>query len=99
MEQRCARREAPANPKLPRLAPEAIGRHIHLAVVGLVSARIRLSLRINIPLIIGEIYKMVEDFSTSFNLLYLPMKYLAIISRYPVYITKFYFTQFFLQIF
>ena len=29
---------------------------------------------------------MVEDFSTQFSLLYLPMKYLAIISRHPVYI-------------
>jgi len=29
---------------------------------------------------------MVEDFSTQFSLLYLPMKYLAIISRYPVYV-------------
>jgi len=29
---------------------------------------------------------MVEDFSTQFSSLYLPMKYLAIISRHPVYI-------------
>ena len=48
------------------------------------SARIQLSLRINILLTIGEIYKMLEDFSTQFSLFYLPMKYLAIISRHPV---------------
>jgi len=64
-------------------ARQAIGKHIHFAVVG--RARIRLSLRINILLTIGEIYKMVEDFSTQFNPLYLPMKYLVIISRHPVY--------------
>ena len=56
------------------------------AIVGRASARIRLSLRINISLTIGEIYKMIEDFSTQFSSLYLPMKYLAIISRHPVYI-------------
>jgi len=46
----------------------------------------RLSLRINISLTIGEIYKIVEDFSTQFSLLYLSMKYLAIIFRHPVYV-------------
>ena len=51
---------------------------------GGLNARIRLSLRINISLIIEEIYKMVEDFSTQFSPLYLPMKHLAIISRHPV---------------
>jgi len=61
-------------------------RHIHFVVVGRASARIQLSLRINISLTIGEIYKMVQDFSTQFSPLYLPMKYLAIISRHPVYI-------------
>ena len=35
---------------------------VHFTVVGRVSARIRLSLKINISLTIGEIYKMVEDF-------------------------------------
>jgi len=59
---------------------------VHFAVVGRASARIRLSLKINILLTIGEIYKMVEDFSTQFSPLYLLMKYLAIISGYPVYI-------------
>jgi len=29
---------------------------------------------------------MIEDFSTQFNQLYLLMKYLAIISRHPVYV-------------
>ena len=75
----------PANPQLSRPARQAIDRHIHFAV-GRASAHIRLSLRINISLTIGEIYKMVEDFSTQFNSLYLLMKYLAIISRHPVYI-------------
>jgi len=28
---------------------------------------------------------MIEDFSTQFSSLYLPMKYLAIISKHPVY--------------
>jgi len=32
---------------------------------------------------------MVKDFSTQFSPLYLLMKYLAIISRYPVYILNF----------
>ncbi|EGI67575.1 hypothetical protein G5I_03835 [Acromyrmex echinatior] len=32
-----------------------------------------------------ETYKMVEDFSTQISPLYLPMKYLTIISRHPVY--------------
>ena len=72
--------------QLPRPAGQAISRHIHFAVVGRVSARIRLPLRINILLTIGEIYKMIKDFSTQFSPLYLPMKYLAIISRHPVYI-------------
>ena len=59
--------------------------HIHFIVIVRVSAHIQLSLRINISLIIGEIYKMVEDFSIQFSSFYLPMKYLAIISRHPVY--------------
>jgi len=75
----------PTNPQLPRPAHQAIGRHIHFAV-DRASARIQLFLRINISLTIGEIYKMVQDFSTQFSPLYLPMKYLAIISRHPVYI-------------
>jgi len=75
----------PANPQLPRLARQTIGRHIHFAV-NRASARIRLSLRINISLTIGEIYKMVKDFSTQFSPLFLFMKYLAIISRHPVYL-------------
>ena len=74
----------PANPQLSRPARQAIGRHIHFAVVGRASARIRLSLRINISLTIGKIYKMTEDFSTQFSPFYLSMKYLAIISRHPV---------------
>jgi len=76
----------PANPQLPRPARQAIGRHIYFAVIGQARARIRLSLRINISLTIGEIYKMVEDFSTQLSPLYLLKKYfiLAIISRYPV---------------
>jgi len=53
----------PANPQLPRPARQAIDRHIHFAVVDRASARIRLSLRINISLTIEKIYKMVEDFS------------------------------------
>jgi len=77
----------PANSQLPRPARQAIGKHIH-AIVGRASARIRLSLRINISLTIGEIYKIVEDFSTQFSPLYLPMKYLAIISRHPIYIIQ-----------
>jgi len=50
-----------------------------------VGSSIRLSLRINISLTIGETYKMVEDFTRQFSPLYLSMKYLAIISRHPVY--------------
>ena len=65
-----------------QLARQAIGRHILFAVVGRASTRIWLSLRINISL---TIYKMVEDFSTQFSPLYLPMKYLAIISRHLVH--------------
>jgi len=56
-----------ANPQLLRPALQAIGRHIHFAVVGRASARIRLSLRINILLTIREIYKMVEYFLTQFS--------------------------------
>jgi len=67
-------------------ARQAIGRHIHFAVVSRANARIRLSLRINISLIIEKIYKMVEDFSTQFSSLNLPMKYLAIMSRHPEYV-------------
>ena len=78
-------RRLPANPQLPRPARQAISRHIYFAVVGRASARIRLSLKINISLIIGEIYKIIEDFLTQFSPLYLSMKYLAIISRYFVY--------------
>jgi len=74
----------PANPQLPRPAHQAIGRHIHFAVIGRAGARIRLSLKINISLTIGETYKMIEDFSTQFSPHYLPMKYLAIIFRHPV---------------
>jgi len=57
-------------------------RYIHFAVIGRASARIQLSLRINISLTIEEIYKMIEDFLTQFSPLYLPMKYLTIISRH-----------------
>ena len=32
---------------------------------------------------------MVQDFSTQFNPLYLLMKYLAIISRHPVYVNNY----------
>ena len=80
----------PANPQLPRPARQAIDKHIHFAIIGRASARIRLSLRINISLTIGEIYKIVEDFSTQFSPFYLSMKYLAIISRRPVYLTYMY---------
>jgi len=66
----------PVNPQLPRSARQAID--IHFAVVGRANARIRISLRINISLTIGEIYKIVEDFSTQFSPFYLLMKYLAI---------------------
>jgi len=83
--QRCAQRRELAS-QFPTPKAQAIGRHIHFAVVDRASARIRLSLRINISLTIGEIYKIVEDFSTQFSPFYLSMKYLAIISRYPVYI-------------
>ena len=55
---------------------------IHFAVVDWAGTHIRLSLRINISLTIGKIYK-IEDFSTQFSLFYLPMKSLAIISRHP----------------
>ena len=75
----------PANPQLPRSARQVISRYRHFAVIDRASTRIRLSLRINISLIIGEIYKM--DFSIQFSSLYLPMKYLAIISRHPVYMS------------
>jgi len=48
----------PANPQLPRHARQAIGRHIHFAVVvSQASVRIRLSLKINISLTIGEIFQ------------------------------------------
>jgi len=57
----------PANPQLSRLTRQAIGRHVHFAVVDRESACIRL-LRINISL---TIYKMVEDFSIQFSPLYL----------------------------
>jgi len=72
----------PANSQVPRPARQAIGRYIHFAVVGRANACIRL--RINISLIIREIYK-IEDFLTQFSPLYLPMKYLAIFSRHPIY--------------
>jgi len=75
----------PANPQLPRPARQAIDKHIHFAIIGRASARIRLSLRINISLTIGETYKMIENFSTQFSPLYLPIKYLAIISKHPVH--------------
>jgi len=48
---------APANPQLLRPARQAIGRHIHFAVVGRESAHIRLSLRINISLTLGKFTK------------------------------------------
>jgi len=76
----------PVNPQLPWPARQAIRRHIHFAIVGRMGAYIRLSLRINVSLTIREIYKMVEDFSIQFSPLYLPMKYLVIISRHPVYV-------------
>jgi len=47
----------PANPQLPRPARQAIGRHIHFAVVDWASARIRLFLRINISLIMEKFTK------------------------------------------
>jgi len=80
----CGAERLPTNSQLsrPTLARQAIGRYIHFAVVDRASVRIRLSLRINISLTVGEIYKMVEDFSTQFSPLYLSMKYLAIISRH-----------------
>ena len=78
-------RHLSANSQLPKSARQAIDRHIHFAVVDRASAHIRLSLRINISLIIEEIYKMVEDFSTQFNPLYLSMKYLAIIQTLCIY--------------
>ena len=80
---RCAARGA-CQLQLSTLARQAIGRRIHIAIVGRASAHIRLSLRINISLIIGEIYKMVEDFSIQFSPFYLPMKYLAIIFRHCI---------------
>jgi len=68
----------------PRPARQVIDRHIHFAVVDRASARIRLSLRVNlVNFVIGEIYKMVEDFSTQFSQLYLSMKYLGIIFKHP----------------
>jgi len=74
-----------ANPQFLRPARQAIGRHVHFSIVSQTGARIRLSLRINISLIIEKTYKMIEDFSTQFSPLYLSMKYLAIISRHSVY--------------
>ena len=57
----------PVNSQLPKPVHQAIGKHIHFAIVGRARVRIWLSLRINISLTIGEIYKMVEDFSTQFS--------------------------------
>jgi len=88
----CSAGRSPANPQLPKPPHQAIGRHIYFAVIGRASAwfdysRRMYSLRINILLTIGEIYKMVKDFSIQFSPLYLSMKYLAIISRHPVYMS------------
>jgi len=47
----------PANPQLPRPAHQTTDRHIYFAVVSRANARIRLSLRINISLLLGKFTK------------------------------------------
>ena len=88
---RCARRGALVSQSPTR----SVG--IYISIVGRAGACIRLSLRINISLIIEEIYKIVEDFLTQFNLLYLPMIYYfqtsCIVTYIKLYVSNFFYTS------
>ena len=66
----------PANLQLLRLARQAINRHMYTLRNSRPGERAYSAIfkdYYNISLTIGEIYKMVEDFSIQFSPLYLPM--------------------------